>query len=83
MSRPFPALDPQTYTRHRLHTQEREWAETNCYVDLWVELLPALGHPVEAALPFTVLQDFEGDQFTFFKFPLEDLRPCSACRSRS
>lgn len=24
-------------------------------------------------MPFTITQDFEGDQFTFFKFPLEDL----------
>jgi hypothetical protein len=76
-------LDPATWRPSALHGADRIWPETNCYVDLWVELLPALGHPVEAALPFTVLQDFEGDQFTFFKFPLEDLRPCSACRSRS
>ena len=52
---------------------DRIWPETNCYVDVWVELLPALGHPAEAALAFTVRQDFEGDHFTFFKFPLEDL----------
>ena len=49
------------------------WPETNCYVDVWAELLPALGHSAEAALAFTVRQDFEGDHFTFFKFPLEDL----------
>jgi hypothetical protein len=57
-----------------LHAADRIWLETNCYVDLWAELLPALGHPPEAALAFTVRQDFEGDQFTFFKFPLEDLQ---------
>lgn len=66
-------LSPVAWRPSVLHGEERVWPETNCYVDLWVELLPALGHPVEAALPFTVLQDFEGDQFTFFKFPLEDL----------
>jgi hypothetical protein len=42
-------------------------------VDLWIELLNALGYQPEAALGFTVTQDFEGDQFTFFKFPPEDL----------
>lgn len=67
-------LSPATGQPSALHGGDRVWPETNCYVDLWVELLPALGHSVEAALPFTVLQDFEGDQFTFFKFPLEDLQ---------
>ena len=73
MSRPFPALDPQTYVRHRLHTQEREWAETNCYVDVWIEVLHAKGLEPIAALPFTLGIDFEGDQWTFFKYQLADL----------
>jgi hypothetical protein len=49
------------------------WKQTNCYVDLWVELLGGWELDPHAALPFTVTHDFEGDQFTFFKFPLEDL----------
>ena len=28
---------------HRLHGPDRMWPETNCYVDLWIELLHALG----------------------------------------
>ncbi len=67
-------LSEATWTPPALHAADRIWLETNCYVDLWAELLPALGHPAEAALAFTVRQDFEGDQFTFFKFPLEDLQ---------
>ena len=67
-------LDAAAWKPQALHTGERVWLETNCYVDVWAELLPALGHPAEAALPFTVRQDFEGDHFTFFKFPLEDLQ---------
>ena len=47
-------LDPATYQRHLLHTQERNWAETNCYVDVWIELLHAWGYEPLAALPFTV-----------------------------
>lgn len=66
-------LDPATQATPALHGTDRVWRETNCYVDLWIELLPALGHCTEAALAFTVRQDFEGDQFTFFKFPPEDL----------
>ena len=73
MSQPFPALDPPTYVRHRLHTQEREWAETNCYVDVWIEVLHAKGLEPIAALPFTLGIDFEGDQWTFFKYQLADL----------
>ncbi|HEX3870428.1 MAG TPA: DUF1839 family protein, partial [Pirellulales bacterium] len=67
------SLDPIAYQRHRIHTQDRRWAETNCYVDVWVELLHAWGFEPLAALPFTVAIDFEGDQWTFFKFPLADL----------
>ena len=47
-------LDPSSYQRHRLHTQERNWAETNCYVDLWIELLHAWGFEPLAAMPFTL-----------------------------
>jgi hypothetical protein len=66
-------LSEATWTPQALHAPDRIWLETNCYVDVWAEQLPALGHPAEAALAFTVRQDFEGDHFTFFKFPLEDL----------
>ena len=69
----FPALDPARYTPHALHAAERMWPETNCYVDLWIEVLSAFGSAPEAMLGFTLTQDFEGDQFTFFKVPLEDL----------
>jgi len=64
------SLDPSQYKRHIIHSQERDWAETNCYVDIWIELLSAMGHEPLAALPFTLAIDFEGDQWTFFKFPL-------------
>jgi Domain of unknown function (DUF1839) len=69
----LPGLDPAAYRPHALHDGQRNWPETNCYVDLWIEVLHALGLDVSAALGFTVRQDFEGDQFTFFKFPPEDL----------
>lgn len=66
-------LDPAGYERHRLHSQQRDWAETNCYVDIWIELLHAMGHEPLAAMPFTLAIDFEDDQWTFFKPPLGDL----------
>lgn len=66
-------LSPAFYRPHSLHDGGREWPETNCYVDLWIEVLHALGQVPEAGLGFTLEQDFEGDQFTFFKFPADDL----------
>ena len=69
----FPGLSAENYTPHPLHASDRMWPETNCYVDLWIELLASSGLPPEAMLGFTLTQDFEGDQFTFFKVPLEDL----------
>ncbi|MBI3900087.1 MAG: DUF1839 family protein [Gammaproteobacteria bacterium] len=73
MMRRILALDPKTYKRHLIHGESRGWAETNCYSDIWIELLHSLGHEPIAALPFTFAADFEGDQWTFFKFPLLDL----------
>lgn len=69
----IPGLDPTSYRQHPLHDATRDWPETNCYVDLWIEVLHSLGRAPEAGLAFTLAQDFEGDHFTFFKYPLEDL----------
>jgi hypothetical protein len=73
VTRSVVALDPATYRRHAVHGEGRIWAETNCYVDIWIELLHALGHEPAAAMAFTFTIDFEGDQWTFFKFPPGDL----------
>ena len=73
MTQVFAELDPATYRPHALHGSDRAWPETNCYVDLWIEVLARHGAAPEAMLGFTLTQDFEGDQFTFFKVPLEDL----------
>ena len=66
-------LDPGTYKRHPIHGEERTWAETNCYTDLLVEMLHGMGHDPVAMLPFTLAVDFEGDQWTFFKPPHNDV----------
>ncbi|MGV1758761.1 DUF1839 family protein [Rhizobium sp. A22-96] len=73
MAAVFQGLEPAAYKPHALHDSERMWPETNCYIDLWIEVLSTLNLPPEAMLGFTMGQDFEGDQFTFFKVPLEDL----------
>ena len=73
MSKVIAGLEAATWQPHALHGAARDWPQTNCHTDLWIEVLHALGLPPQAALGFTVTQDFEGDQFTFFKFPPEDL----------
>ena len=67
-------LDAKTFVPHDVHRRERVWAESNCYVDLWLELLHGLGLDPVPCLAFTIGLDFEGDQLTFFKMPHADLR---------
>src|SRR5258708_10830638 len=67
-------LDPAIYSPSVLHHPDRTFPETNCYVDLWIELLHAHGIAPESALAAACSVDFEGDQWTFFKPCPEDLR---------
>jgi uncharacterized protein DUF1839 len=66
-------LDPASYRRHAIHGDGRVWPETNCYTDLLVEVIHALGREPAACLAFTLAIDFEGDQWTFFKPPHAEL----------
>lgn len=52
---------------------ECDWPVTNCYIDAWTQILQAWGMEPLAGLGITVAQDYEGDQFTFFKYLHEDL----------
>ena len=70
----LPALQAEAYQPHSLHSPQQVWVEKNCYVDVWIELLHALRLEPAAAMGFTLGVDFEGDQWTFFKPPLTDLR---------
>ncbi len=65
--------DARSWRSSPLHDPTRDWPQTNCYVDLWIEALHARGMQPEAMLGFTATLDSEGDQFTFFKPPLEDI----------
>jgi hypothetical protein len=70
----LPQLDAANYQRSVLHAEDCTWVEKNCYVDIWIEVIHALGLESRAILPFTVAIDFEGDQWTFFKPPHDELR---------
>jgi len=69
----FPGLDPATHERHSMHALERAWPESNCYSDLWIELLHAYGVEPQGIFGVALTQDYEGDQFTFTKPLLEDI----------
>ncbi len=63
----FPLTEVESYVPHALHRGERAWPETNCYIDVWLEVLNALGLDPLAALNTVFAIDFDGDQWTFFK----------------
>jgi hypothetical protein len=60
-------LDPAAYRSSTLHNPGRLFPETNCYVDLWIELLHAQRIDPTGAMVSAFTVDFEGDQWTFFK----------------
>jgi hypothetical protein len=64
---------PRGYEAHPLHSAGRAYLESNCYADVIIELLHACGYEPLAAFGHLVAMDFEGDQWTFFKPPPEDL----------
>lgn len=63
----IPGLTPEGHQRHPLHADTRVWPEKNCYIDIWIELLHALGLEPRAMLGVSVAIDFVGDQWTFLK----------------
>ncbi len=65
--------EPASYRPPALHAGGRTYTETNCYTDVLIELLHACGYEPLAAFGHLVRMDFEGDQWTFFKPPPEDL----------
>ena len=50
-------LDPATYAAHPIHSDERTYSETNCYVDCLVELLHAVWFEPEAMMGGAVAAD--------------------------
>ena len=66
-------IDASSYDCHALHTHARNFVEGNCYIDIWIELIHTSGLDAYAFLPFTLVSDFEGDQWTFYKPSFDDL----------
>ena len=68
------AANPEWYRSHFTHDSERTWPETNCYFDLWIEILHSLGMDPLPAFACTLSADHDGLQWSFIKQPPEDLR---------
>ena len=66
-------ISPDGYEPHTIHSGERTWTETNCYLDLWVEVLHSLGLDPVPAAACAFGARFDGSQWTFLKFKPEDL----------
>jgi hypothetical protein len=71
--RSLTGADPADYRPHPLHADGPAYPETNCYTDVIIELLHARGLQPAAMFGHLVRMDFEGDQWTFFKPPPDDL----------
>lgn len=66
--------DPADHRPHFTHGPDRIWQQTNCYTDLWIELLHGLGADPVPAFACTLSSDYDGVQWTFTKPAIEDLR---------
>ncbi len=62
------------YRPNAVHDVSRIWLETNCYMDLWAELLHALQLDPVPAFACALSADHDGVQWTFLKPAPEDLR---------
>lgn len=62
------------YVPHFTHSPDRIWPETNCYLDLWIEVLHGLGYDPVPAFACTLSADHDGLQWSFVKPLPEDLR---------
>ena len=69
----LPHIVGSSYRPHALHGADSAWSETNCYIDVWLELLHAQGLDPLACLAMVFANDFDGDQWTFYKPPHDDL----------
>lgn len=65
---------PAGYVPHFTHSGDRIWPETNCYLDLWIEVLNALDHDPLPALASLLAADHDGFNWSFAKQQPEDLR---------
>ncbi len=67
---PQISASPRGYQSHFSHAGERIWPETNCYLDLWIETLHALGLDPVPAFACALSADHDGLQWCDQAAPL-------------
>lgn len=67
-------IGPNDHQHHFTHSPDRIWTETNCYLDLWIELLNCLDLDPVPALAGLLSVDHDGMAWTFGKQQQADLR---------
>ena len=67
-------IEAATYVESRCTNPERDLTRDELLRRHLDRALHTLELDAHAALAFTISVDFDGDQWQFFKFPLEDLR---------
>ncbi|MUL45445.1 DUF1839 family protein [Mycobacterium sp. CBMA293] len=65
---------PAGYQPHFTHGAERVWTETNCYLDLWIEILNCLGLNPVPTFAALLSADHDGLSWTFVKPQPDELR---------
>lgn len=70
----WAGADPSVYVPSGLHGADRVWTETNCYTDLWIELLHGSGFDPRPMLSVCLASGFDGSQWSFVKPSAADLR---------
>jgi hypothetical protein len=70
---PVLGVELESYEPHAMHAATQNWPQTNCAVDLWVELLSSMGCDPTPAGACALSADMRGDQWLFLKFPIEDV----------
>lgn len=68
------SLEAARYTQHPLHSGDRVWQETNCYVDIWIEIVAHLGLDPQPAGVCAFSADCLPGQWSFLKYQPDDLR---------
>lgn len=74
------ALSPEGFIQHPLHRDESVWSNTNCYLDVWIELLHGLGHAPEPLFAAAVATTAQATQFEFLKVDHRDLEEVTGIR---
>ena len=75
-----PALTPSGFRPHPLHREDSTWSNTNCYLDVWIELLHGLGIAPEPLFAAAVAADAQVEQFEFLKLEHRDLEELCGIR---